>query len=620
MRVHSGLGLAALVLLSGGCLQILGYQDTTAVDPGTGGGGAGGGSAHCADGKKDGDEAGLDCGGSCSKCAPGMGCANGADCTSLVCGPGGTCLAPACDDKVENGAESDIDCGGATCGKCVAGGKCAAQTDCASGACANGICSATCSDGMKDGAESGVDCGGGCAGCKDGEACAANGDCGSGVCQGKACVSSYVWAHEYGDAQSQTAYSVTTDAAGNILLSGLSAGSIDFGSGPLVATSFHDIFLAKLDGSGKHVWSKTFANEDPQNTHSVTSDGLQNVFLTGTFRGGIDFGGGTVLSGGTGFNPFEAIYVTKFDAAGNYQWTTTNVPSSGSKFVPVDRSNVTGKIATTGSFNGTIDFGGGPMTSTGNDIFVLCLDEQGKHLWSKKFGEAGNQTSTWLAMDSYDVTITGVFDGAVDFGANPMTATTTSDAFIAKLGGLDGASVWSKHLSGASVTRPHIAVDFMGNIIVTGRFYGTLDFGGASITSLGLEDLFVVKLDAAGNHLWSKRFDDESPSSNSGIQVTTDSVGNVTITSTFTGTIDFGDGPRTSTDDNDLFVAKFDSSGKYLWSSNITQSGAHNSAGVAALDATHTIVAGTLFGKLDFGGGTLASLNYDVFLAKFLTP
>ena len=109
MRTRSGFGLAALVVLSGGCLQILGYQDPTVVDPGTGGGGS---SAHCSDEKKDGDEVGVDCGGSCSKCEPGNGCANGADCTSLVCGPGGTCLAPACDDKVQNGAESDIDCGG----------------------------------------------------------------------------------------------------------------------------------------------------------------------------------------------------------------------------------------------------------------------------------------------------------------------------------------------------------------------------------------------------------------------------------------------------------------------------------------------------------------------------
>jgi hypothetical protein len=160
----------------------------------------------------------------------------------------------------------------------------------------------------------------------------------------------------------------------------------------------------------------------------------------------------------------------------------------------------------------------------------------------------------------------------------------------------------------------------MGNIAITGRFSGTLGLGGASLTSLGLSDFFVAELDASGNHLWSKRFDDESPTSNSGIQIATDSVGNVTITSTFSGTIDFGGGPRTSTDGNDLFVAKFDSSGKHMWSSKFTQSGTHESAGVAALDATHTIVAGALWGKLDFGGGALISLNHDVFVAKLLTP
>jgi hypothetical protein len=53
-----------------------------------------------------------------------------------------------------------------------------------------------------------------------------------------------------------------------------------------------------------------------------------------------------------------------------------------------------------------------------------------------------------------------------------------------------------------------VAVDGAGNVLLTGDFDGTVDFGGGPLTSAGSDDIFVAKLDAQGNHLWSKRFGD----------------------------------------------------------------------------------------------------------------
>src|SRR5262245_41911891 len=49
-------------------------------------------------------------------------------------------------------------------------------------------------------------------------------------------------------------------------------------------------------------------------------------------------------------------------------------------------------------------------------------------------------------------------------------------------------------------------VDPLGNIIVTGYFEGTMDFGGRPLVASGPWNMFIVKFDASGNHLWSMSF------------------------------------------------------------------------------------------------------------------
>jgi len=93
----------------------------------------------CRDRIRDGDETDVDCGGSCQPCWTAKRCQLGTDCQSHAC-DGGACRPPTCSDGVRDGYESDGDCGGA-CAKCAAGRVCAAASDCASGSCNQGVTS-----------------------------------------------------------------------------------------------------------------------------------------------------------------------------------------------------------------------------------------------------------------------------------------------------------------------------------------------------------------------------------------------------------------------------------------------------------------------------------------------
>ena len=95
--------------------------------------------------------------------------------------------APSCSDGVQNGNETDKDCGGTgyveagdagttltACSPCADTKKCSASTDCTHGDCYLKVC-VSCTDGIKDGTETDVDCGGGAcaAGAPSGAACRA---------------------------------------------------------------------------------------------------------------------------------------------------------------------------------------------------------------------------------------------------------------------------------------------------------------------------------------------------------------------------------------------------------------------------------------------------------------
>lgn len=100
----------------------------------------------CMDGKKDGSETDVDCGGPCPACGTGLHCLDAHDCASLDCTgvtgdaalPStmpGTCKAASCTDMIQNEGETDVDCGGMNCMPCAAGKKCKANTDCTSDGC-----------------------------------------------------------------------------------------------------------------------------------------------------------------------------------------------------------------------------------------------------------------------------------------------------------------------------------------------------------------------------------------------------------------------------------------------------------------------------------------------------
>jgi hypothetical protein len=362
-----------------------------------------------------------------------------------------------------------------------------------------------------------------------------------------------IWNLQFGDASQQSASDVALDSGGRIVVTGLFQGSVDFGGGPLTSAGSNDVFIAKLDVDGSHLWSGGFGGTTQDNGFAVAVDSSDAVIFTGNFTSSsIDFGGGPLPLVGTSDG-----FVAKLDSAGTHLWSKSFGGAGSTLTIAGVDTDAANNVVFDGGMTAGIDFGGGVLTSSGSiDIVVVKLSSVGSHVWSKRYGDAATQAPLRLAVDSLgNVIFTGSASGSIDFGGGPLTSAGSSDIVLAKLDS-SGTHVWS-HIYGDAGTQQATGVttDASDNVIACGAFGGTVNFGGSPLTSGGGNDIYVVKLNSAGTHVSSQAFGDAG-ASQQGNGVATDSGGNRYLVGTFNGTVDFGDGPLTTAGGTDLFIAK----------------------------------------------------------------
>jgi Ca2+-binding RTX toxin-like protein len=265
--------------------------------------------------------------------------------------------------------------------------------------------------------------------------------------------------------------------------------------------------------------------------------------------------------------------------------------------------------------NWHLDFTAGPITSplafspVALNAYAGVLN--GEFAWVKQLGGTAYNYGYSITLDSTsNVYTTGSFYGTADFDPGPgifeMTSVGLYNSFISKLDA-DGNFLWAKQLGagdGQSIT-----LDSVGNVYTTGRFIGTADFdpgpGIFEITSVGIYDSFISKLDANGNFLWAKQLggtDDDY-----GQSITLDSVGNVYTTGYFNGTADFDPGPGifnlTSAGGQEGFIFKLDANGNFLWAKQVGGISYDSGQSITLDSAGNVYTIGYFNGTADFDPG-----------------
>lgn len=336
------------------------------------------------------------------------------------------------------------------------------------------------------------------------------------------------------------AKAVATDSEGNVLVGGYFSGDLDFGDGDVTA-NMRDAFVSKYAAAdGSHMWTQILTGPSSAKVLGIGVDDSDDVIITGQFDVSIDIGG-TVHAGAGSQDGFLAK-LSGTDGSSVWSRALGDMYQDWGESVGVDSSGdvlLGGTMAGLVDFGCGTLFGAGAT----NDAFVGKFDgTNGDCVWSSRWGGNKFDYLTGLAVGPDDgVVVTGYFEEMADFGGGTFTSAGHEDGFVSSFAS-DGSFRWAQQIEGVGLEQPTvIAIDSLGNAVVGGQYKGLADFGSTSLCSVDERfTAFVARYDTAGTHLWTRDYGDDWSYA---YGITTDDVDNVLVTGQFNDSIDFGGGP-----------------------------------------------------------------------------
>src|SRR5438067_1860242 len=298
------------------------------------------------------------------------------------------------------------------------------------------------------------------------------------------------WARGFGGAASDVAYGVALDGSGNAVMTGRIESSVDFGGGVVCPPTA--VFVSTYAPTGAALWSKCLGGVLGGGTgRAVAVDGNGNVLVTGKFSGTVDFGTGPLTSAGA-----DDVFLAKYTAAGDHVWSRrfgSALATHAGNGVACDGS---GNVLVTGSFESSIDLGGGWARSFAHkDVFVAKYSPAGAYLWSRLAGGIYDDAGRGIAVDaSGQVAVTGIFQAAVNFGTGSLISAGRTDIFVARYAA-DGTPLGAQRFGGADSDAGNaVAADGSGRSVVTGGYRLRVDFDGTPLAGAGRDDIFLLAL------------------------------------------------------------------------------------------------------------------------------
>ncbi|WP_437579964.1 PE-PGRS family protein [Sorangium sp. So ce887] len=238
---------------------------------------------------------------------------------------------------------------------------------------------------------------------------------------------------------------------------------------------------------GEALWGFGAGEEKKESIEAIAADQDENIVLVGGFESAINFGdeADRLVSEGR-----HDLFVVKLDAAGGHVWSKRFGDGSEQYGLAV-ATDSSGNVVVAGEFEGTLNFGADPSTALvsagGRDLFVAKLDPDGNHLFSKRFGDALGQSATAVAVTAEDeIVVLGIVDGAINFSEDPgaaLTGTGSANVVVARLDAA-GGHLWSKRFGSANSWQRFRSIAVSDSALyATGAFGGILEIDGQIVES-----------------------------------------------------------------------------------------------------------------------------------------
>lgn len=317
---------------------------------------------------------------------------------------------------------------------------------------------------------------------------------------------------------------------------------------------------------------------------------------------------GTVNFGGINLTAATGseMFLAKYGTNGGLQWLARGTGRSAEgRGISVDAA---GNVFLIGSFRNTLLLENTSLVAAGaEDLFVARYSPAGQLQWATSFGGPGTDGGNSIGTDaSGNLYIVGDIAGTVSFGTNTLTSAGGSDIFLAQLVAADGTVQWARTMGGAGLDGGgHVAVDPAGFAYVTGYFSGSARFGGTVLTRVGGTDAFLAKYNASGTFLWVRQMG--GAGDDAGRDVAVDPDGNIVVAGEFTGQFKIGTSSFGGLGGREAFTAKFLPTGALSWATTSGSTGDDRAWGVSVDAAGNIFTMGNLATNGTFGAFKMAN-------------
>ncbi len=375
------------------------------------------------------------------------------------------------------------------------------------------------------------------------------------------------WAVDAGGAgNTDFCWGIATDSHGNAYWAGSISGTADFGCSTVSPPQIAGV-LAKYDSTGACQWATGITvNFNEAWAYGIAIDAQDHIYVTGSYDGNATFNNGVTLNSlGS-----DDIFLARYDTEGNCIWARRAGASGANDEARAVAVNDSGDVFITGFSGGntiTFDTISIPNPSNYRQIVIACYDSTGAVQWAKaSTGNTQARSSRAISIANDRLYITGqVGTAATTFDGVLISADPIGTAIYVLACDLDGNALWANAFGSGDHEGLGIAADTLGNLFVSGRFWGTIHLpnGDSLVSASSNDDILLMLLDTAGGFHWAQRAG--SLQRDVGWGVETDGLGNVYVAAHFQQTIDFLGTPLTSFGEEDIIVARVDQWGTAAW-------------------------------------------------------
>lgn len=341
------------------------------------------------------------------------------------------------------------------------------------------------------------------------------------------------------------------------------------------------------------------------------------IYLSGDFYKYTTIGDTTLDGAGT-----WAAFIGGCTKTGEWEFVM-NLGSAKENFQDMEVTENDEYLYGVDRFEVEVEIGNNTYTNRGSYDFFIVKRFFGKDgvIWSLHGGGPEYDDIGGLTVDQYDnCYITGRFAGTAQFGPFSLTSKAENDLFVAKIS-KDGEWLWVQSAGGtAHDIGKGIAVDKSGNVYITGAFQLDAQFGNTKLQStgnVGYSDVFIAKLDPNGNWLWAKNCPGDY--TETGKDIAVDKNGYPVVIGEYDYNINIGGNSFQSKGSTDIFVAKANPNGEWVWTISASGSGTIAAEGIDVDDNGDTYVIGYFKGSPNFGNHTVSvDKEKDLFVAKIV--